>query len=996
MKIFVFYLLVLIFFPVLMFSQNIKGKITDEKGIGIPGALIFAIESNKNSEADIDGNFTITAKEGEMVEFTMIGFEDLVVPATLAPMQITMIASKDTELKEVVVIGYGTRKKVDNTGAISQLKTSEITKNKVANATQGIQGKAAGVQVIGSDTPGGSPTLVIRGIGTALSGRNPLFVVDGIVTSNITNINPNDIETYDVLKDASSLAIYGNQAANGVVIITTKKGKNENITIEYDGYGGVKFPLKKINMADANSFANYSNIALINNGNAPAYATNQLYNTDWFDESTKTTTYNSNNLSLSGRSDKINYLFSLNNYQEKGILPGMDYQRLTLRTNNNYTVSDKFKISQTFSTTFSKSKPKPYSAFTNMYNQSPIVPVKFPNGRWGMLNVGPDGQVSPTGADLNNVDNPVAQLNYFTEENKTLQLQATLGLDYQIIEDLKFTSKGGFEYNTFDKFSYVPSLELWLKDGPSRIPADYSPQDPINELYVENSKYFNWNWDNYFTYNKAFSEVHDLEITLGMSAQEWGSQEALAVKGRNVPESSNYWSLNLTSDPSYNVVTNHSKSNQKNLVGYFSRFQYKLKDRYLLTGTIRRDGSSQFNEGNRWGTFPSFGLGWVINEEDFLKESKTVNSLKLRGGWGRLGNQNIPLNQQTFASGTGYTYNFGNGLNPGTTITTFKDPSLGWEVTEEISVGLDFKLLDSRLSGTLDWYNKETTNVILYVAPPTTAGTFETPTSTGIIKNDGYEITLRWEDTIGEKFKYWIGGNFSQNKNLVSDIDNPFAIERQGGSIPNGQYTKKLAVGEPIGSFYLYEVAGYDAKGNFTYYDKNGVATSSPQDTDRKFFGSSLPTHYYGFNVGLEYKGFDFSIDTYGVGGNYVYNGKKAQRASGQNIESSVANDYWTTTNTNAANPAPSNNIPISSNYFLESGAFFRVNNITIGYKLPEMKGLSFLRFYITTLNPFISQKFTGYSPELNGDGDPLGSSGIELDAYPALTSFLFGANIKF
>lgn len=993
MRNYLFSFLALILLPAYISGQVIKGKVSDKNGIGISGAIIVAVDSKTTSDTDFDGNFNINAKEGEVLKISMVGFDAVSVKATASFMSITLNDSKDTELKEVVVIGYGTRKKSDNTGAISQLSAADITKSKVLNATQAIQGKAAGVQVIGTDVPGSSPSLIIRGIGTYGADRTPLYVVDGVPTKNITNINSNDIASFDILKDASSLAIYGNQAANGVVIITTKKGKGANTTVEYDGFYGVRTPLKTVKMSGSNHFAYYSDVAEQNT----RFSTDQLYNTNWFDEITRLGTYSSNNLSLSGSSDKINYLFSLNYYDEQGILDGLNYNRFTFRNNNDYKLSDKVKIIQTLSVSTSKSTPKPLSAFTAAYKQSPLVPVKYPNGRWGMPIIGADGQASTTGALFNNVGNPVSQLEYFTEQQQNLLLQGSLALEYKILNELKFTSRVGVEYNNWKKFAYTPSRDLWLAADPTRVAANYSSLDPINELVTARSDYFNWNFDNFLTYNKKFDDIHDIEVTVGMSAQETGSKEELEVKGRNVPENSNYWSLNLSSSLSNNVVTKHSIGNQRNLIGYFARFQYTLMEKYLLTGTVRRDGSSQFASDNKWGNFPSFGLGWVISKEDFLKDNKTINFLKLRGGWGRLGNQNVPINQQTFSSGSGYAYDFGGSLYSGTTIGSFVDPTLGWEITDETSAGLDFRILDNKLSGSLDWYNKNTSNVILNVTPPLTVGTGATPAHAGEITNKGYEIALRWDNRVGDNLKYWFGVNYSNNKNSVSKVYNPLAIKQQGGGIGNGQYTKQLAEGQPIGSFYLFEVAGYDAKGNFTYYDKDHNVTSNPVETDRKFFGSSLPTYYYGVNLGVEYKNFDFSVDGYGVGGNKVYNGKKAQRFGNENIEADIATDFWTATNTTAGNPAPFNSVPLSSNYYLESGAYFRVNNITLGYTLPKFSSsISTLRIYASAINPFISQKYTGFSPELNNDGDPMGMQGIELDAYPTLSSFIIGANVKF
>ncbi|MBC7746991.1 MAG: SusC/RagA family TonB-linked outer membrane protein, partial [Methylotenera sp.] len=492
----IFSFLALLLLPAYMSGQVIKGKVVDKEGLGIPGAIIIATESKTSADTDFDGNFNINAKIGEVLKISMLGFEAISVTATDGVMNITLSDSKDTELKEVVIIGYGTRKKSDNTGSISQLSATDITKTKVLNATQAIQGKAAGVQVIGTDVPGSSPSLIIRGIGTYGADRTPLYVVDGIPTKNINNLNSNDIASFDILKDASSLAIYGNQAANGVVIITTKKGKGDKTTVEYDGFYGVRTPLKTVKMAGSNRFAYYSDVAEQNT----RFSTDQRYNTNWFDEITRLGMYSSNNLSISGASDKISYLFSLNYYDEKGVLDGLDFNRFTFRNNNDYKLSDKLKITQTLSGSISKSTPKPLSAFTSAYKQSPLVPVRYDNGRWGMPIIGADGQASTTGSLFNNVGNPVAQLNYFTEEQKNLLLQGSIGLEYKIFEELKFTSRVGVEYNTFKRFSYTPTRELWLAADPSRDVANYSASEPINELVTGRSDYFNWNFDNFLTY----------------------------------------------------------------------------------------------------------------------------------------------------------------------------------------------------------------------------------------------------------------------------------------------------------------------------------------------------------------------------------------------------------------------------------------------------------------------------------------------------------------
>ncbi|TDO83267.1 TonB-linked SusC/RagA family outer membrane protein [Flavobacterium chryseum] len=1003
MKNFIFSLLALLLLPAYMSGQTqaIKGKVVDSSGMGVPGAVISAPSSRATADADFDGNFTINAKEGEMIKISMLGFDPVSLPATSAPMTITLKESGDTALKEVVVIGYGTRKKIDNTTAISSIKGEEVAKTKVLNASQAIQGKAAGVQVTSSDVPGSTPSVVIRGVGTALGGRTPLYVVDGMPTENINNINTNDIVSYEILKDASSLAIYGTRGANGVIMITTKSGKGNKVTVEVESFGGVRSPLKKVKMANANQFAAYSNAAL----GANTFAANQPVNTDWFDEITRTGSYTQNNVSVSGSSENIKYFFSVGNYEEKGILNGLDYGRTTFRNNNEYKISKKLTLSQNFSFSSVKSSPQPLSAFTNAYRQSPIVPVYFPDGKYGVPFVA-NGVASETGSAFNTVENPVSQLNFYDEQQRSVMFQGGLKLDYTIIDGLKFTSQFNGEYYNWKQYNYVDTKGKWLAADPTRVASAYPISGNTNVLTKGREQYFNWNLSNYLTYNKVFAEIHDVEVTAGIETNVKGHKEKLTIDRKNVTPDSNYWA---PVGDQYNFAADILKYQDENynelkLASYFARFQYKLLDRYLVTGTIRRDGSSNYANDYRWGTFPSFGLGWIMTKEKFLSDIKGVDLIKLRGGWGKLGNQNVPLNAQTFSSGYGYYFP---GLDAnGNTINIQVDPTLSWEIVEEASAGIDFELLNNRLKGSFDVYDKETKNTILYTKPLMTSGIDQQAARhVGEVSNKGYEISLRWDDKINDNLSYWIGGNYAYNKNELAKITDPQIVPTIGGGLGNGQDTKILdysSVGKPLGSFYLYEYAGVDpANGSMLYYNSVGQKVTQnllDGNKDKKYFGSVLPTSTYGVTLGLVYKNIDFSVDGYGTGGAKVYNGKKAQRFSGENVEASVATDFWTPTNTTATNPAPFNQVPVASTYYMESGDFFRINNITLGYKLPlqEDQFITSCRIYINAINPFITQKFSGFTPELNGDGDPTKSQGVELDAYPALRSFVIGANFKF
>ncbi|MFT5714091.1 MAG: TonB-linked SusC/RagA family outer membrane protein [Flavobacterium sp.] len=999
MRNFIFSFLALILLPAYMSGQVIKGKVLDKNGIGIPGAIVVAVDSRTNADTDFDGNFDINAKVGEILKVTMLGFEETTAKATSASMTIVMQESEDTALKEVVIIGYGSRKKIDNTSSITSIQAEELTKTKVLNASQAIQGKAAGVQVISSDLPGSSPSVIIRGLGTALGGRTPLFIVDGMPTQNINNINTNDITSYEILKDASALAIYGTRAANGVIIISTKKGKGQKVSVEIESFAGFRETLKKVKVAGSNKYSHYTNSAL----QSTTFSQDQPVNTDWFDEITRTGSYTQNNVSVSGSTESIKYFFSLGNYEEKGILNGLDYGRTTFRNNNEYKISPKVTVSQNFSFSSTNSTPKPLSAFTSAYKQSPIVPVRFPNGQYGVSFVGSDGFAGTTGSSFNNVGNPVAQLDFFNEEQKSILVQGGLKLDYEIVRSLKFTSQFNGEYYTWENFNFEDTKNIWLAADPNRDGAAYPSTANTNLLTKGKQQYFNWNLTNYFTYNKVLADIHDIEVTAGIETSVIGSREQLTISRKNVNPDSNYWAL-ANVDYSGNVTNFRDEIfNESKLASYFGRFQYKLMDRYLVTGTLRRDGSSNFGTDYRWGTFSAFGLGWIVSNEEFMANVEGIDLLKLRGGWGRLGNQSVPLNNQSFSSGNS-SYLGGSILYEGTTINSQVDPSLSWEITEESSAGLDFELLDRRLKGSFDVYDKNTTNVILNTIPYTTSGVSSaSPAHVGEVSNKGYEVALRWDDKINDNLSYWIGGNYSNNKNELKSLKNTTLSPINGGGLGNGQITKLLdntSIGQPLGSFYMYEYAGFDStNGQQLYFTADGdkVTQDALQIEDKKYVGSILPSSTYGLTLGLNYKNFDVSVDGYGTSGSKVYNGKKAQRFSGENIEESLATDFWSVNNTTASNPGAFNQVPVASTYYLESGDFFRINNITLGYKIP-FKGelISSCRLYVNAINPFITQKFSGFSPELNGNGDPYGTQGIELDAYPTLRSLVIGANLKF
>lgn len=970
------------------FSQDTKtitGTILDESEMPLPGAEVKVVGKEIFSVTDFDGNFVLEGVvTGDVFRVTFLGFEAQEFPIGDNNEYVVTLREDASTLDEVVIIGYGTAQKRDLTGSISNVGSEEITRQPAANALQSIQGRAAGVTITPSGAPGSSPNVIIRGLGTAFGGQDPLYVVDGILTDGISNINPNDIVSMDILKDASSLAIYGNRGANGVIIVTTKKGREGTLEINYDGFSGFRSVLEKVEMADSRQYAIYTNEAL----GTDRFSETQQYNTDWFDEITRAGLFTSHNLSFSAGSENITTFFSAGFMEEQGILQGNDFNRLNLRSNTVFNLTDRITFTQQVSASLERRVPKPFSAFNNAYKQAPLMPVRYETGPFeGKFGVSQD----ETGS-YNNVGNPVRDLFYNHQKQNDLVLQGSFTFDYEIADWITYTSRFGIETSYFRNKSFTPNLDIFLSGDPTRTRDDYNLEDNARTtLSVTKSDDYKWVLDNFVTLNHSLGELHNFRLTLGTTAEERGGEFLTGIR-RNVPDDSDYWSLNNgDEDPAF---ANNLRENTVRLVSYFGRLNYDFDGKYLLTGTIRRDGSSQFQEGNKFGNFFSVGVGWVISDEEFFRNIDGINFLKLRASYGELGNQNVPLNILTFARGLNYAFGPEQNINEGGTINELIDPELSWETTEEFDIGLEFAFLNNRLSGEIDYYNRLNRDAILPVELPDAFGYVGTTlTPAGQVRNKGLEFSLNWQDQIGEDFTYSLGGNITFNENKLESVTNPFFAENRGGDLGNGQVTKKVVEGEPLGSFWLLEVIDVDEEGNFVYNDVNDDGNIN--DDDKQFFGSYQPKNFFGLNLAMAYRNWDFNVDGYGNFGNVVYNGKKAQRFGGENIERDVFNNRWTPQNQNNTGPRPSNDVPLASTYFLESGDFFRINNITVGYSIPfkEDSFINQTRIYLTAQNPLIFQDFSGFTPEL--PGAPLGNAGIELNAYPAVKSYLIGLNIS-
>ncbi|GAA3515064.1 TonB-dependent receptor [Aquimarina addita] len=1014
----------------------ITGTVTDIGGLPLPGVNILIKGTNIGSQTDFDGNFSIEASKGQTLVFSYIGLEaEETVIGDQTELSIIMDA-KTSELEQIVVIGYGSQSRASITGSVVSIASDEIIKQPALTALQSIQGKVAGVNIIANDAPGATPTVIVRGLGTAQAGREPFYVVDGQPIQDIRSINPADIESIEFLKGASYANIYGIRAANGVILITTKKGKKGKAVFSFDSFYGVKTILNQVEMANAAQYTQYFNEESAASDGF-LLQENQRYDTDWYDELIQLGSTTNHNFSVAGAGENIDYFFSYNFLEEEGINDSK-FGRGTIRNNNTYHLfKDKFRITQNVNITYTNQNPKPFTAFNNAYRQSPLIPVYYDNGRFGQSFVnqttGIAGYEAAEGESVGRLyphGNPVSEIVFQDEDINTTTLQGQITAALDITDFLTFTGRFGATQFYSKQNTYNPIRERWLNADPRRTIEEFeagridtdgdgiiSTEFANNSLQVIDEEYYRWNLEGFLTFNKSFGR-HNLSSTLGMSRENFGSRERVTAFGYDVFEEERLRSLGNRTSSFFDNTINQEFNQSTNLQSYFGRIEYDFDQKYFIRAVIRRDGTSDFVTGeNFFDNFPAVSLGWTISNENFLKDNPTLTHLKIFAGWGQLGNANVPFNVQqvnTNAASGNQNYAFGptQSLIFGASLGSPVAP-LQWEITEEWEAGFDFSLFKSKLSGTVDYYNRRNTNAIINVQNilnSQSEGNFLAQAAE--VSNTGIEALLNWKDQIGKDFSYNIGINFSTNENTVENVTPGFDGET-GGTLVNGQITKRLADGEPLFSWWLLEAdgvwqnqdeidnnpsVGNAAPGHLRYVDQNDDGVID--DRDKKFFGSYLPTFNYGVTIGGTYKNIDFSIDGFGVGGNKIYNGLANTRLGGENITVETFNNRWT--GEGSTNTAPgADRDALASSYWLEDGNYFRVNNITVGYTIDEISVINKARIYFTVQNPFIITQYSGFTPELNYDldgdeyGDPKGTTGIELSAYPTTRAFILGLNLQ-
>ncbi|QRR02216.1 SusC/RagA family TonB-linked outer membrane protein [Dyadobacter sandarakinus] len=1002
------YMLVFLFAAASSYGQGISvnGKVTSgSDGSALPGASVLIKGTTTGVPTDAEGAFTIQVPSSESVlVFSMIG---------MTPQEITVgsqttinvaLAEDAKALNEVVVVGYGTQRKLDVTGSVAQIKGAEIAAQPSMNAVSGLQGKVAGVQINNSGKPGEAPQIRIRGVGTAYGSPNPLYVVDGVWFDDISFLNSADIESMNILKDASSQSIYGVRAANGVVLITTKKGKSGKSVIDYNGFVGFQQVTNQIKMANANEYATMVNELSAINGkgnilNAGSYGEG----TDWYGQILRTAQINNHQLSISGGTDKSTYNLSLGFLNQDGIVQKNDFKRYTARLQNDFQVFKALKVGYTATGSYSKSRDEAGGIFRQLYAAGPVVPVYNADGSYGDPNTFNLG-------DANNF-NPQVTIDYYNQITKRTLLTANAYAELSLFKGLTFRTSLGGRYAQDETRSYVPVYEATLKQ-----------RNNISSLQFTRPQTRYWIFENTLTYTKEFGD-HSLTALVGQSAQRDQSY-TLTANALNVPYSSEgdlY--LALGSANSRNVT---DVGDLGTYASYFGRVNYSFQDRYLLNASLRADGSSKFYEGgNAWGYFPSVGAGWVISNESFMKGQSFFDNLKIRGSWGKIGNASVPSNLSTLtvATGGGLGAIFGGQLNTGASINTIIPPTTVWERGVGTDIGLEAAFLKNRLTLELDYYIKKTEQAIFDIPVLTSIGT-----QSGRIvgnqadfENKGFEFNVAWRDEIGENLTYSIGVNGGINNNKVLAVTSGANSIYDGGvGLTGGALATRTRVGDPIGSFYGLVVDGIfqtqdeikasaqpTAKpGDFRYRDisgTNGTPDGTISGLDRQVIGNPNPKFTYGINTSWNYSNFDLMLDFQGVSGVDIYNANMGWRYGNENFTKDFYDNRWHGEGT--SNTYPSANIGGGSNYlastfFVQSGSYFRVRNAQLGYTLPqavvEKLKIKRLRLYANAQNALNFFKYKGLSPEVRANENKPTQAGIDANVYPLSATYNFGINVTF
>lgn len=975
---------------------RVSGKVTNASGEALPKVSVKVKGSTAGTSTNMDGTYTISVPDGATLIFSSVGYETQeVVVSGRSEINVVLQASTKV-LDQVVVVGYGTQRKIDVTGSVASIKGDEISKQSSTNAVSGLQGKVAGVQITNTGAPGSAPYIKIRGIGTVFGSTSPLFVVDGVWFDDISFLNPSDIENISILKDASSETIYGIRAANGVVLVTTKKGRPGKTQVTYNGSVGYQKVTNQVEMANAREYT-----TLVNELAGSQVLDPAKYNvdgTDWYHQILRKAFVTNHQISIAGGTDKSNYNLSFGYLNQDGLVKTNNYQRYTARLQHEFQVFKPLKVGYTLTGAYIKSEDIDGGIFRQLYTAYPVLPVYYADGSYGDAGDFPLGD----GAKYN----PQVTIDYFDQTTKQYRLTGNIFGELSFAKHFTFKSSIGGERGDQLSRNYRPVYNL----GPSM-------KNDISKLSLTEEKTRNWILENTLTYDNKFND-HSVKVLLGQSAQSYRFTKRIA-SAENIPNGTNFDYLSLGTNLNYRDVDYPSYPLYSTIASYFGRLNYAYKNKYLLTASFRADGSSKFSDPNKWGYFPAIGLGWVISKEKFMQNQKIFDNLKLKGSWGKVGNASVPANLsvQSVTQTPGLIAIFNGQTYQGATIDQLVPPTTFWEKGVGTDVGIEAALLKNKLNVEIGYYRRKTEDAIFSIPVLGSIGAQGSNLvgNQATFENKGFEFLVSWNSKIARKIDYSISANFSTNKNEVLQTStgaNP--IYGGGNGLANGSLATRTILGQPIGHFYGYQVVGvfqtdadaaaWGAKaGDFIYADVSG-ADGKPDgkidDKDRVVLGNPNPKYTYGINTSWNYKQFDLALDFQGVAGVDIYNANIGWRYGNENYSKDFYDHRWHGAGTSNTYPSASIGSTYNSkpnSFFIESGAYFRVRNIQLGYtvspKLTNKWRISKLRAFVNTQNPFTFFKYKGFSPEIGGG--PL-DAGIDANVYPLSATYNFGVNVSF
>lgn len=977
-----------------VFAQlTVTGRVQSASGEPLIGVNVIEKGTTNGTVTDLNGQFSLQVEKGKVIVFSYIGFLTQENVAENTIMNVTL--REDTEkLDEVVVIGYGSMTRKDVTSSITTVKAKDMNVGVITTPAQMLQGKVPGLTIANTSDPNGSASIALRGASSLRTGEamEPYYVIDGVPGVSISLVAPEDIESIDVLRDASATAIYGSKAANGVIIITTKKGnKNGHTNVNYSGYVAWDQTMKTLDMMDANqllSFAKSNEIDL-----SPYYDVDHPANTDWQDEVLRTGFSHNHNVSINGGNQKTSYNASINFLDREGVVRGTNMDRLTARSFlQTKALNDRLDISLSLNASIRNSSTGPtgttgQSVLDAMYYYSPLVPVKNAEGGW----------YSNTSISQNY--NPVGMLNEDRYNTKEKLLQGVAKATLHIIDGLDWNLNLSYQNQQFI-YSNYNSTQTQLPSVASR--HGQADRSTVENIRKQMETYLNW--------EHTFADAHKVGLMAGYSWEQADNNDGFGLKVYNFyNDNLGYYNMAMANNISINDIINNSLSTLR-MISFYGRANYSYKSRYLLQATVRRDGSSAFGINNRWATFPSVSAAWRITEENFMKNQNVFDDLKLRVGYGVSGNSlgfDAFYAHQIYGATGWFTYVNANGTSSDYRVlgaARNSNPDLKWESTSMFNIGLDFGFFNNRLTGTIEYYDKRTSDLIYDYPVSTSRYSYGTMTANvGDISNKGIEVTLNAVPVQTRNFTWSTSINISHNKNVVEKLSNEtYSVNYINMGNPDiGGYSsstvQRIMEGSPIGQFYVYEWAGYDKNGGslFNDYDEEGNlvgTTDTPDDTDRRKAGSAQPKITYGWNNDLTWKNWTLSAFFQGIAGNKIFNATRAYYnnvslvSNGKNVLAEVASEQ----------KAHDSRAQAPSNRYIENGSYFRLATLTLGYNFGKLGNwVNNLRIYATCNNVFTITGYKGIDPELSLGGlEP----GIDWrnTTYPRTRTFMVGVNVNF